>query len=126
MGFLDRFRRTGPKRIDVPEQLPALEVGALHVHAAETLVVLSTDLTGARALIDAATSRTACQLVCGGNRPVSLIPQHHDRSVPTLDPTLGWLIPLSPDTSEEIIRVISDSGPGEYELVTLNFAVVVD
>lgn len=126
MGFLDRFRRTGPKRIDVPEQLPTSEVGALHVHAAETLVVLSTDLAGARALVNAAASRAACQLTCGDNRPVSLIPQDHDRSVPTLDPTLGWLIPLSPETGAEIVRVVSDSGPGEYELATLNFAVVVE
>lgn len=126
MGFLDRFRRTGPKRIDLPEQLATTEVGVLHVHTAETLVVLSTDCAGAKALIDTAASRAPCQLTSGDNRPVSLIPQRHDRSVPTLDPTLGWLIPLSPETCAEIIRVVSDARPGEYELSTLNFAVVVD
>lgn len=125
MGFLDRFRRTGPKRIDVPEQLPTAEVAELHVHTAEDLAVISTDAAGARALIHTASSRTAVQLICGDKRPVSLIPLSHDRSAPSLDPKLGWLIPLSPETCEEIVQVVSADPGGEYELNSLNLAVVV-
>lgn len=125
MGFLDRFRRTGPKRIVVPEQLQTVEVGDLHVHTAEELVVLSTDLAGARALIEAAVSRRPMRLTCGDKRPVALIPLEHARSVPTLDPKLGWLLPLSPETGAEISRRISREAPGEHELETLNLAVVV-
>ncbi|MGP6173755.1 hypothetical protein [Corynebacterium sp. A21] len=123
MGFLDRFRRSGPKRIDVPEHLPPVEVSTLHVRTAEQLVVLLTSLEGVHALADAARSRTAVQLRCGDARPVSLIPVPHERSVPTLDPKLGWLIPASPAVCAELARL---SGPGEYELANLNLAVVVE
>lgn len=126
MGFLDRFRRTGPKRIRVPEHLPSTEVTTLHAHPAEDLVILSTNVSGAQALIDAATSRAAVQLTCGANRPVALVPLGHERSAPTLDPALGWLIPLSPRTCEEIARVVSPDSGGEYELESLNLAVVVE
>lgn len=126
MSFLDRFRRRGPTRIDVPEQLPATEVGALRVHTAETLVILSTDLRGARALIDIAGARTPQQLTCGQARPVNLLPLPHDQSVPTLDPQQGWLLPLSPETCAEILAAVSTEEPGEYELSSLNLALVIE
>lgn len=126
MGFLDRFRRQGPRRIDVPEFLPTTEVGALRVHTAETLVILTTDLSGARVLVEVAGVRMPLQLTCGQNRPVSLLPVSHGQSVPTLDPRLGWLLPLSPETCAEIVGTVSPEEPGEYELSSLNLAFVIE
>lgn len=124
MGFLDRIlgRNRGPQRIVLPDELPVSEVELLQVHAAEQLVIITTSLQGARAIIHAARNATPTQLRVGESRPVALIPQDHDRSVPTLDPKLGWLIPLSPAVAGELLKI---DGPGEYTLEHLNLAVVV-
>lgn len=125
MGFLKRIfsRDTGPQHIGLPDNIPATEVAALHVHTAENLVVISTGVDGARVIIDAARTSTAQQLRSGDARPVNLIPLEHGNSVPALDPKLGWLIPVSPDTAAELLKI---AGPGEYELASLNLAVVVE
>ncbi|QGU06804.1 hypothetical protein COCCU_04280 [Corynebacterium occultum] len=124
MGFLDRIlgRNQGPLHIVPPADLPVTEVELLQVHTAEQLVILTTSINGARAIIDAARNAVPKQLRCKEARPVSLIPQNHSRSSPTLDPKLGWLIPISPGTAAELLKI---DRPGEYELEHLNLALVV-
>lgn len=124
MSFLDRIlgRDRGPQRIVPPAELPVSEVELLQVHTAEQLVVITTCLQGARAIIHAARNDIPAQLRVGDSRPVALLPQDHDRSVPTLDPKLGWLIPVSPAVAGELLKI---DGPGEYTLEHLNLAVVV-
>lgn len=62
------------------------------------------------------------RLTSPSSRPVTF--QTRVVGPPALDPNEGWLIPISPETQEELRAL--PSGPGGHELATTNVAFIVE
>lgn len=131
MGILDSLRNllgaeAVPRLVDYPEELAMTEVDTLEVHTAhitpdtkEILVIITLD---PRAFRLAKTTSEPLRMTCGEDRPVTWIPVRKD-ALPAFDPTLGWIIPLSPATREELSALDDDTT--EVELNSVNVGLVV-
>lgn len=107
-----------------PKTLTDIKVALLKVYMAEDLVIINIDATGAHALLDAAHHLTPTRLSGQQGRPLTLIPTKDSATPPTLDPNQGWLLPLSPAVTKEILN--SGLPIGEFELASINVAFVVE
>lgn len=151
MGLRDLFRRSSAPDASPDLVLASAsadtchQVNRLKVYTAEQLVVLNVDSTAARMIPEAALAAAngaTVQFSCipprsahgavppleqpspAQQRPVTFLPGQPGQS-PALDPTAGWLIPVTRDLAQEIADVLSPE-PGGYEFRTLNIAVVVE
>lgn len=107
-----------------PNSITHIDVPLLKVYMAEDLVIINIDTSSAQVLIDAAQHSIPTRLSGPQGRPLSLIPTAHSITPPTLDPNLGWLLPLSPAVSAEILA--SGLPAGDTELSSINVAFVVE
>lgn len=124
MSFLERFRRNKPALMSYPNSITHIDVPLLKVYMAEDLVIINIDASSAQVLIDAAQHSIPTRLSGPQGRPLSLIPTAHSITPPTLDPNLGWLLPLPPAVSAEILA--SGLPAGDTELSSINVAFVVE
>ncbi|AKK10734.1 hypothetical protein [Corynebacterium uterequi] len=122
MGLLDRFRR----RSGSSQALPDLPSSALVYHdaqafcrTAEELVIVSVDVDAWRAITAAAAAGRTLQL--RGPRQRVTILMGSSTLTPVVDPTEGWIIPISEAQRTQISTLTP--APGEYDLGTLAFVV---
>lgn len=130
MGFLDRLRAflsgdTSAPLVDYPHQVRSIEVPKLQVHTAnlnpdtdEKLVILTVASVAPLSRV-----RSPLRLTCAGERPVTFVPVDF-RADPALDPNLGWIIPVTPETATELDNL--PEGPGAHELASLHLGIIVD
>lgn len=111
--------------MDVPERFTPLDVDKLQVHTAklspdteEKMVIVTTSSDA----LDLLASGDAVQLRHPGARDVTFVPVGRE-SVPVLDPKLGWIIPITPATADEIAAL--PKGPGEHELHALHLGLIL-
>lgn len=119
MGFFDRFFDS-ERLPSLPKTARIADVEALHVRTAGGMVILSCDVAGATALIDACTAKEPVQLR-GPGRNATFVPVTRLKKI-VLDPNQGWIIPLAPEAVATLASI--SSSPGEHVLGT--FAVVVE
>ncbi|SES00104.1 hypothetical protein [Corynebacterium cystitidis] len=131
MGFLDSIRlllgaETLPRLVGYPDELAMTEVDTLEVHTAhitpdtkDILVIVTLD---ARAFRLAKNTTEPLRMTCGDNRAVTWIPVRR-HAIPALDPTVGWIIPLTDATRAELSGLADDTT--EVELNTVNVGIVV-
>lgn len=130
MGFVERIRALFGREsalVAAPSNPRDVPARTLNVHTVnlspdsnEFIVVLTVDehAFAQLLLIDA-----PLRLTSPTSRPVTFatgVPG----GAPTLDPNVGWLIPVTEETAEEIRAL--PSGPGEHELATIHVALVVE
>ncbi|SDS27034.1 hypothetical protein SAMN04488539_1342 [Corynebacterium timonense] len=128
MGFMDRLSSLfggGARLVDYPEEYRSVEVPTLRVHTAnfspdteETLVIITLASLDPLSLLDA-----PLRLTSGSERPVTFVPVRTPND-PALDPTLGWIIPVTPETAAEIEAL--PPGPGAHALSTLHVGLVIE
>lgn len=109
-----------------PEEVSVAEVNTLEVHTAhltpdtkEVLVIVTLDPEAFRL---ARSVSEPLRMTCGDARPVTWVPVTSP-TPPVLDPNLGWIIPLTPETQQELQATAEDAT--EIELETTNVALVV-
>ena len=132
MAFLERIRAlfAGDNEaplVEYPEEFERVEVPHLHVHTAnlspdtdELLVIITTT----PALLSVLKQTPGpVQAVCEGARPVTFVPVEK-RANPLLDPTRGWLIPVTETTRREIAT--TPDGPGAHEFSSLHLGLVLE
>lgn len=128
MGLFNKlgFGSSTEKLVEVPRRVTKVDVDTLSVHTAnlspdtdERLVIIT---TSAAALDDLQQATTAVQLTGeADSRLVTFVPTRKS-SAPVLDPRQGWIIPVLPETQEEIRSL--PNGPGEYELSTQHLGLI--
>lgn len=129
MGLLSRARQLlglgHTPLVDVPDQFTPLDVERLQVHTAklspdteEKMVIVTTSADA----LDLLATGDAVQLRHPGARDVTFVPVGRE-SVPVLDPKLGWIIPVTPATADEIAAL--PKGPGEHELCALHLGLIL-
>lgn len=129
MGFMDRIRSalgfTGTHRlVEFPDEVRQVPVDKLEVHTAtlspdtDEKLVIVTMPASALPLIDGPT-----QLTHEGGRPVTWAPVNKPAN-PLLDPNLGWIIPVTPETAAELAGL--PEGPGEHELASLHLGLILE
>lgn len=112
------------KLVELPEAFVQVAVDKLHVHTAnlspdtDEKLVIVTMPASAISLIDG-----PVQLTHRTERPVTFAPVDRDAD-PLLDPNLGWIIPVTPATAEELATL--PEGPGEHELATLHLGLILE
>lgn len=127
MGLLERARQLfgiGPAPlVDVPARVEAVDVDRLHVHTArispdsnERLVILTVSAGALEHM------GKAVQLTRPTERAVTFVPVKQAAD-PVLDPKLGWIIPVTPETAAELAAL--PPGPGEHELSSLHLGLVL-
>lgn len=99
MSLFDRLF-AGERLPRLPETARIADLDALHVRTAGDWVVVSCDLSGARALIDACQARDPLQLR-GPGRSATFVPVKRLQKI-VLDPNQGWIIPLTPEAVTEL------------------------
>lgn len=111
--------------MDVPDRFTPLDVETLQVHTAklspdteEKMVIVTTSADA----LDLLATGDAVQLRHPGARDVTFVPVGRE-SVPVLDPKLGWIIPVTPATADEIAAL--PQGPGEHELHALHLGLIL-
>lgn len=132
MAFLERIRalftgETTAPLVEYPEEFERVEVQRLEVHTAnlspdtdEKLVILTTTPAVLTVLKNAT---GPVQFVADGARPVTFVPVEK-RADPLLDPNLGWLIPVTEETSRELATL--PDGAGEHALASIHVGVVLE
>lgn len=130
MGFLDTVRAflrgdSPAPLVDYPEHFRQVEVGTLTVHTAnlspdtdEKLVIITLSSLEPLRLLDA-----PVRLTSPGQRSVTFVPVD-TRSDPALDPNLGWIVPVTPETAAELRAL--PAGPGAHELSSLHVGIAVE
>ncbi|WPF66827.1 MULTISPECIES: hypothetical protein [unclassified Corynebacterium] len=114
-------RRSTPPLPRAPREVAEVRAAHLHVHTAESLVVLTTSPAALREAGEALTAGAAVRLSCGDGRPVTLF--EGDTS-PALDPDEGWLIPLPRQAREFVCGLPAE--PGAWEVPGTNVGVVAE
>ena len=111
--------------MDVTDRFTPLDVERLQVHTAklspdteEKMVIVTTSADA----LDLLATGAAVQLRHPGARDVTFVPVGRE-SVPVLDPKLGWIIPVTPATADEIAAL--PKGPGEHELHALHLGLIL-
>lgn len=101
-------------------------VDTLDVHTAnltpdtdEKLVIVTTNVS---ALAELTRIDDPVTLTHATDRPVTFVPVKRT-AVPVLDPNHGWLIPVTPDTAEELAAL--PDGPGEHEFSSLHLGLIL-
>lgn len=84
----------------------------------EKMVIVTTSADA----LDLLATGGAVQLRHPGARDVTFVPVGRE-SVPVLDPKLGWIIPVTPATADEIAAL--PKGPGEHELHALHLGLIL-
>ena len=129
MGLLSRARQLlglgHTPLVDFPDRFEPLDVDKLEVHTAklspdteENMVIVTTSA----AALDRIAAGGAVQLRHEGERDVTFVPVERE-AVPVLDPKLGWIIPITPATADEIAAL--PKGPGEHELHALHLGLIL-
>lgn len=129
MGLLSRARQLlglgHTPLVDVPDRFTPLNVERLQVHTAklspdmeEKMVIVTTSADA----LDLLATGDAVQLRHPGARDVTFVPVRRE-TVPVLDPKLGWIIPVTPATADEIAAL--PKGPGEHELCALHLGLIL-
>lgn len=117
------FRRRGtPPLPSTPREAVEIPAAHLHVHTAESLVVITTSPAAVRAAGEALAAGTAARLCCGESRSVTLLA---GAASPVLDPDEGWLIPL-PQQAREFLCGLPAGQPGAWEVPGINVGVVAE
>lgn len=115
-------RRTTPPLPRAPREAVKILAAHLHVHTAESLVVLTTSPAALREARKALEAGAAARLACPDSRDVTLMPGEGN---PALDPDEGWLIPL-PAESREFLSALTTDQPGAWEVPGTNVGVVAE
>lgn len=130
MGILERARQlfgfNRPRLTEVPDRVVEVVVDTLDVHTAnltpdtdEKLVIVTTNVS---ALAELTRIDDPVTLTHATDRPVTFVPVKRT-AVPVLDPNHGWLIPVTPDTAEELAAL--PDGPGEHEFSSLHLGLIL-
>lgn len=130
MGILERARQlfgfNRPRLTEVPDRVVEVIVDTLDVHTAnfspdtdEKLVIVTTN---AFVLTELSRIDDPVTLTHATDRPVTFVPVKRT-AVPVLDPNHGWLIPVTPDTAEELAAL--PDGPGEHEFSSLHLGLIL-
>ncbi|MCG7295554.1 hypothetical protein MHJ86_01535 [Corynebacterium afermentans] len=130
MGLLSRARQLlglgHTPLVDFPDRYEPLDVDKLEVHTAklspdteEKMVIVTTSA----AALERIAAGGAVQLRYEGERDVTFVPVNRE-AVPVLDPKLGWIIPVTPATAQELAEL--PKGPGEHELSALHLGLIVE
>ena len=129
MGLFERLGIGGSKEklVEAPRRVVQVGVDTLSVHTAnlspdtdERLVVIT---TSAAALKELQRSTSAIRFIANAEaRPVTFVPTRKPSS-PVLDPREGWIIPVLPETQDEIRAL--PAGSGEYELKNQHLGLIV-
>ncbi|MGV0372175.1 hypothetical protein ACUY2A_02100 [Corynebacterium pilbarense] len=130
MGLLSRARQLlglgHTPLVDFPDRYEPLDVDRLAVHTAklspdteEKMVIVTTSA----AALERIAAGGAVQLRYEGERDVTFVPVDRE-AVPVLDPKLGWIIPVTPATAQELAEL--PKGPGEHELSALHLGLIVE
>lgn len=130
MGLLSRARQLlglgHTPLVDFPDRFEPLDVDKLEVHTAklspdteEKMVIVTTSA----AALERIAAGGAVQLRHGDERDVTFVPVGRE-AVPVLDPKLGWIIPVTPATAEELAEL--PKGPGEHELSALHLGLILE
>ncbi|WP_051866757.1 hypothetical protein [Corynebacterium atypicum] len=130
-------RRPAPL-VDAPEDPVELACSHLAVHTAEQTVVVTLPVAAVdqlrAALTDAPDSPGASRggqafrpvsFSAPGARSVSFVPGVDKRQSPTLDPDVGWLIPLTYAARLSLVATVQPT-PGAWEIPGINLAVVAE
>lgn len=132
MGFMEAVRAFfGGERhtplVDYPAEVETYAVESLEVRTVnlsadsdEKMVVIA---LSAAALGRAAAAQGPVRLAPQRGRPVTFVPVDFAAN-PALDPTYGWIVPVTGETRAEL-RGLPD-GPGEYELRSIHLGIVVE
>ncbi|WP_018297526.1 hypothetical protein [Corynebacterium lubricantis] len=132
MGLLDRIRtflgtEKYPELVDYPDEVAITEVDVLNVHTAhitpdtkDIIVIVTLD---ERAFQLVRGTEEPLRMTLRDERPVTWVPVEQD-GPPALDPTLGWIIPLTPETQAELRALPADTD--QVELETINVGLIVE
>lgn len=132
MGLIDRIREilgkeNYPELVDYPEEFAITEVDVLNVHTAhitpdtkDIIVIVTLDDRAFRLIRE---TEEPLRMTLGDERPVTWVPVKK-AGPPALDPTLGWIIPLTPETQAELRGL--DSDVDQVELETINVGLIVE
>lgn len=122
-------RRRAPREtlVDMPRHTRTIAARTLDVHTAnispdsdDIIVVITLDADAFSQLLLIDDSLT---LTTPNSRPVTFSTETAG-GAPTLDPNLGWIIPVSDATRAELHAL--PAGPGEHELTTTHVAFIVE
>ncbi|GEB98618.1 hypothetical protein ACTXN7_06470 [Corynebacterium flavescens] len=89
-----------------------VEVDALEVHTAESMVIVTVDHYAAQYLVDMARTRASVILKAGDTSAYFSPSSRVD--TPVVDPKRGWIISLSPAERDALQKL--EIQPGAYEL----------